>query len=508
MSTPKNSAELKFRPATAADATALVELVNSAYRGDSSKKGWTTEADLLGGQRMDAEMARDEIQQPGHVIFLAFQDALLVGCVHLHRQGEAAYLGLLTVRPTIQAGGLGKQILAHAENFARVEWKCTKIAMHVISVRHELIAFYERRGYRRTGAKAAFPADNPRFGLPKTDLEFIVMEKSFSRYAIETAGLGRVYKSYRKPEGIWNSVKGLWSREHTEKIALHPTTLKIEPGQIVGLVGANGAGKTTLLKILSGLIVPTSGTAKVLGATPWERQDAYLKNISILLGQKNQLWWDLAPLDSFALLARIYDLDLERSRARVRDLAQRLQCEHVLETQLRRLSLGERMKMEIIGALLHEPQVLFLDEPTIGLDIVAQETIREFLADYVKNRGPTVILTSHYMDDITKLAHRLLLISKGHIVFDGTVNEFTARTESVRSLTLRYADDLPADLTLPGGHVLARGGREFHLKLSANQLGPVMMEATKHGQVQDLKLEETDFEDVIKGFLEKESRLL
>lgn len=247
--------------------------------------------------------------------------------------------------------------------------------------------------------------------------------------AIEMHDVSRTYQTYIKPEGLLASIQGLWNRKYNYKTALAPTTLNIEEGQIVGLVGANGAGKTTLLKILSGLITPSTGTAQVLGYTPWERKHEYLRQISILLGQKNQLWWDISPMDSYALLARIYDLDLQAARKKVAELAQLLQCSHVLNTQLRRLSLGERMKMEIIGALLHEPKIMFLDEPTIGLDIVAQETIREFLNQYVQQRGPTVILTSHYMDDISKLANSLLLISKGHIVYQGTVQEFVNKSE-------------------------------------------------------------------------------
>lgn len=246
--------------------------------------------------------------------------------------------------------------------------------------------------------------------------------------AIETHELTRVYKSYAKPEGVWNSIRGFWDRQYTEKVALEKTSLKIEAGQIVGLVGANGAGKTTLLKILSGLITPTGGDATILGFKPWERKHAYLSQISILLGQKNQLWWDLSPVDSYALLMRIYDLDPVEARKRVMHLADILQCQHVLNTQLRRLSLGERMKMEIIGALLHDPKVLFLDEPTIGLDIVAQESIRQFLHTYVKEKKPTVILTSHYMDDIAKLANKLLLISRGSIVYEGTVDAFVSKS--------------------------------------------------------------------------------
>ncbi|HEX7675494.1 MAG TPA: ABC transporter ATP-binding protein [Bdellovibrio sp.] len=249
-------------------------------------------------------------------------------------------------------------------------------------------------------------------------------------FVIETKDLTRVYQTYQKPEGFVNSLKGFFNRKYNNKVALDKTTLSIEPGQIVGLVGANGAGKTTLLKMLSGLVTPTSGEALVLGFKPWERKNEFLRQISILLGQKNQLWWDISPADSFALLARIYDLEPAAARKRVAHLAEMLQCTHVLHTQLRRLSLGERMKMEIIGSLLHEPKVLFLDEPTIGLDIVAQETIREFLDEYVKEKGPTVILTSHYMDDIAKLADKLLLISKGHIVYQGTVEEFVVKANT------------------------------------------------------------------------------
>jgi len=247
---------------------------------------------------------------------------------------------------------------------------------------------------------------------------------------IETKDLSREYKTYQKPEGLTNSLRGILKREYTSKIALDKTNLKIESGKIIGLVGANGAGKTTLLKMLSGLVTPSSGDALVLGYRPWERKYEFLRQISILLGQKNQLWWDISPVDSYALLARIYDLDITATRKRVQDLAEMLQCSHVLTTQLRRLSLGERMKMEIIGALLHEPRILFLDEPTIGLDIVAQENIRNFLANYVKEKEPTVILTSHYMDDIATLADRLLLISKGHIVYQGTVDEFVTNSNA------------------------------------------------------------------------------
>lgn len=329
-----------------------------------------------------------------------------------------------------------------------------------------------------------------------------------SPWAIETREVSRVYQTYVKPEGLANSLKGFWKRQHKEKIALQPTTLQIPKGQIVGLVGANGAGKTTLLKVLSGLVRPSHGEARVLGFNPAERDSRFLRQISILLGQKNQLWWDLTPHDSYALLAEIYDLDKTAAKKRVHTLAEILNCTHVLETQLRRLSLGERMKMEIIGALLHEPEVLYLDEPTIGLDIVAQSSIRKFLEEYVALKKPTVILTSHYMDDIAKLADRLLLISQGSMVYDGTVEGFTKKTESKKLLRFSLAEPLAAALPLMALHTLPAGEQNLSLQVTNDELAPILSKITALSGVKDITIDERDFEDVIREFLEKESRLL
>ena len=273
---------------------------------------------------------------------------------------------------------------------------------------------------------------------------------------IKASDLSRVYSTYRRQEGSWNAVKGFFKRNLEYKTALTPTSLTISSGQIVGLVGANGAGKTTLLKILSGLIYPSSGEVFVLGFKPYERKAEFLRQISILLGQKAQLWWDLPAADSFNLLANIYSLDVAQAKRDWLALAERLNCVEQLHIQLRRLSLGERMKMEIIGSLLHRPRVLFLDEPTIGLDVLSQKTIRAFLQEYVKTHQPTIILTSHYMDDISQLADRLLLISQGALVYDGAVADFVAQAKAGMNL--------------------------------------------------DLNNEETDFEEVIHKFFEKESR--
>jgi ABC-2 type transport system ATP-binding protein len=324
---------------------------------------------------------------------------------------------------------------------------------------------------------------------------------------IETQGLSRTYETYDKPEGLLNSIKGFWQRSYRSKVALEPTNLQIDGGQIIGLVGANGAGKTTLLKLLSGLIHPTSGTAHVLGHVPWERKREYLRRISILLGQKNQLWWDLPPSDSFALLARVYDLDLVKARRRVSNLAELLDCTGLLNVQLRRLSLGERMKMELIGSLLHEPEVLFLDEPTIGLDVVAQTTIREFLAEYVRDKGPTVILTSHYMDDIAKLSSRLLLISHGHIVYDGTVQNFVVKAEATQKLSVKFTEPLLESVQIDSDRMVDAGLREAVLDIPSREMPKAVGLLTANGNVQELKIEEADFEEVIRKFLAKESRV-
>ncbi|MES3036349.1 MAG: ATP-binding cassette domain-containing protein [Bdellovibrionota bacterium] len=326
--------------------------------------------------------------------------------------------------------------------------------------------------------------------------------------AIEAQGLSRNYQTYKKAEGITSSIQGFWKREYIYKQALKPTDLQVPRGQIVGLVGANGAGKTTLLKLLSGLIAPTGGTAHVLGHAPWKREAIFLKRISLLLGQKNQLWWDISPLDSYALLTRIYDLDVIEARKKVMELATLLRCEHVLDVQLRRLSLGERMKMEIIGSLLHSPDILFLDEPTIGLDIVAQSTIRDFLIRYVKSKGPTVILTSHYMDDIAQLADRLLLMSQGSLMYDGTVEEFAAQADRNLQLLVRFEKDFLTEERIGLDFVLPAGQREFTFSVTPKDLAVLMSRLPQLGEIVDLRTEEMDFEGVIRKFLEKESRVL
>jgi ABC-2 type transport system ATP-binding protein len=324
---------------------------------------------------------------------------------------------------------------------------------------------------------------------------------------IKLNGLARSYETYQKREGLKASVIGFFNREIQRKVALHPVDLEVHKGEVVGLVGANGAGKTTLIKVLSGLIHPSSGECHVLGYEPFRRQHDYLLRMSVLLGQKAQLWWDIPPRDSFGLLGQIYGIDRNTLKSRINELADVLQVHDQLHVQLRRLSLGERMKMEFIGSLLHKPEVIFLDEPTIGLDIVAQSAIRAFLKEYVIQENPTIILTSHYMDDISTMASRLLLMSHGELVYDGTVQKFRNQTTTHQKLTLRLEDPLASDVMYQGRLALAAGETVFKGEMAAPEIAEFLTEVMKIGRIIELNIEQTDFEDVIHSFLAKESRV-
>src|SRR6188768_425451 len=236
---------------------------------------------------------------------------------------------------------------------------------------------------------------------------------------IETQGLTKVYRTYKKAPGLWGAIKGLGHREYEEVRAADGVTFSIEEGEFVGFLGPNGAGKTTVLKMLSGLLNPTSGDAKVLGFTPWERKDEMKRQFSLLMGQKNALWWDLPARESLELNRAIYGIERSRFVRIVTELTELLDCADKLDVMVRELSLGERMKMELIAALLHSPRVLFLDEPTIGLDVTSQKKVREFLRRYNSGKRIVTMLTSHYMQDIEELCQRVIIIDSGRLFFDG-----------------------------------------------------------------------------------------
>jgi ABC-2 type transport system ATP-binding protein len=238
---------------------------------------------------------------------------------------------------------------------------------------------------------------------------------------IESNALSKTFTTHRKDPGLWGSVRSLFRREKVVKVAVREATFRVDEGEIVGLVGANGAGKTTLIKMLAGIIHPTGGDARVLGFRPWERDNRFRRQIALIMGQKAQLWWDLPAADSFLLLREIYGVPPDRYAETLVYLSRVLDVTGQLTIPVRRLSLGERMKMELIAALLHGPRVVYLDEPTIGLDLTAQRAIRDFILAYRERHRPAMILTSHYMEDIERLCRRLIILREGEIVYDGSL---------------------------------------------------------------------------------------
>jgi ABC-2 type transport system ATP-binding protein len=318
---------------------------------------------------------------------------------------------------------------------------------------------------------------------------------------IEVENLTRVFRTYRKKPGFWGGVKGLFHREFVETAAANQISFSIPEGAFVGFLGPNGAGKTTTLKMLSGLIYPTSGTARVAGFDPTRRENAYRRIFALVLGQKNQLWWDLPASESFVLLRYIYDLPAAQFQETLDELVTLLGVKDKLNVMVRELSLGERMKMELIAALLHRPRVLFLDEPTIGLDVVSQRAVRTFLRDYNRRYRVTILLTSHYMADIKELCERVIVIDKGRKIYDGALDRLEAGNGS-RMKIFRF---IPRDLAaFPETWKSAYGettrdpadGR-FTVRVPLTHVVAVSQEILTAGAVADITIEDVPLEDVI-----------
>jgi ABC-2 type transport system ATP-binding protein len=323
---------------------------------------------------------------------------------------------------------------------------------------------------------------------------------------IRARGLSKTYRVHRKEPGLKGSLRSLFFRKWQEVQALKPVDLEVQAGEIVGLVGANGAGKTTLVKALAGIIHPTSGTAEVLGYVPWQRKNAFRRQIALIMGQKAQLWWDLPAGDGFLLLREIYQVPKDRFKANLETLAAVLKVEDKLNIQVRRLSLGERMKMELIAALLHQPKVVFLDEPTIGLDITAQRAIRDFILEYRRRESPAMILTSHYMEDIEALCERLVLIREGQIVYDGSTGRLVADYARHKVLTAHLharegsaAPDMGALKSI--GEVLEAGPEIVKLKVERREAASAAGHLLRTFAVADLKIDEEDIGTVIESVL-------
>ncbi len=315
--------------------------------------------------------------------------------------------------------------------------------------------------------------------------------------AIEIKNLNKSYRVYQKKEGLWASVKGLVSREYKEVHAVRDVNLTVEPGEFVAFLGPNGAGKTTTLKLLSGVIYPTSGEATVMGYVPWERQIAYRSRFALVMGQKNQLWWDLPAQESFRLHQQIYRIDPAQFKKTLDEICELLDIGRLLQQPVRELSLGERMKMELTAALLHSPEVLFLDEPTIGLDVVAQHRIQQFLKSYQQERKVTILLSSHYMKDVAALCQRVVIIAQGQIKYDGSLTGIIDRFSGQKLITLQLASGRSVAGFERYGTVVEAQAPKVKLKVDRPNVAKVLATILAEHAIDDVAVEDPPLEEVI-----------
>ena len=313
---------------------------------------------------------------------------------------------------------------------------------------------------------------------------------------IEIEKLTKTYRVYQKQEGLAASVRGLFHRHYRHVEAVRGIDLHVDQGEFVAFLGPNGAGKTTTLKLLSGVINPTAGTAQVMGHVPWKRQNAYRRRFALVMGQKNQLWWDLPAAESFRLHQQIYQIEPDRFEQRRDELVDLLDLRHLLGQPVRELSLGERMKMELTAALLHSPEVLFLDEPTIGLDVVAQHNIQTFLRHYQELRKITILLTSHYMKDVAALCRRVVVINHGQIMYDGSLSDIVDRFGGHKIITLQFADEPLPDMS-GYGQVIEAVPPRLQLRVDRAQVTHVVGQALARHPIEDVSVEDPPLEQVI-----------
>jgi len=316
--------------------------------------------------------------------------------------------------------------------------------------------------------------------------------------AISVQGLTKIYRTYQKEAGFWGAFKGLAQRKYKETAAAKEVTFSVQEGELVGFLGPNGAGKTTTLKMLSGLLQPTRGKATVLGFNPARRQNDFKRQFALVLGQKNQLWWDLPAAESLELNRVIYGLDKNSAQKTIDELTELLDVREKLDVMVRELSLGERMKMELIAALLHRPKVLFLDEPTIGLDVVSQKKVREFLREYTARHRITTLLTSHYMQDIEELCDRVIIIDHGQVFFDGALQDIIDRLATHKIMTLSRRKPLPSLDFTPYGDVLEKSANEVRLKVPRKQIVNATRDLIAALEIDDFTVEDVPIEDIIR----------
>lgn len=315
---------------------------------------------------------------------------------------------------------------------------------------------------------------------------------------ISVSHLKKYYQVHKKEPGLMGSIRSLIARKYENVKAVDDISFEITEGELVGFIGPNGAGKTTTLKCLSGLLYPTTGQVVVLGYTPFERKNAFLKQIALVMGQKNQLWWDLPAMETFLLNKEIYEIPDDQYKKTLNELVELLEVEQLLKVQVRKLSLGERMKMELIAALIHSPRVLFLDEPTIGLDVVMQKKMRDFIAAYNQLKKSTILLTSHYMEDVRQLARRVIIIDHGKILYDGKLDNLVKKFAKHKVLSVVLEDYVPPDKLSEIGELMTYDFPKAVIKVERSASNVAAADLLQKFPVDDLNIEEPDIEDIIR----------
>jgi len=318
--------------------------------------------------------------------------------------------------------------------------------------------------------------------------------------AISVVNLKKYYRVYQKESGLIGSFKSLFYRQYQDVKAVDDISFSINEGELVGFIGPNGAGKTTTLKVLSGLLYPTSGQVQVLGYMPYQRRPEFQKQFSLVMGQKNQLWWDLPALESFILNKEIYEIPEPQFQQTLTELIKMLDLKEFLKVQVRKLSLGQRMKLELVAALLHSPKVLFLDEPTIGLDVVMQKKIRDFIRIYNQKFKATIILTSHYMNDVKELCQRVIIIDKGRIFFDGKLKEIIRKYANYKTLEIFFSQPVEkkAFSIIPGALIKTYNPSRAVFKIKRSKINTVAAKFLTKFPVADLNITESSIEDIIR----------
>lgn len=322
---------------------------------------------------------------------------------------------------------------------------------------------------------------------------------------IEVEKLNKTFRVQKRREGMSAALRALFSRAYTEVQAVRDITFTIKRGEMVGYIGPNGSGKSTTIKVLTGILVPTSGSVRVLGYTPWKQRVEYTRNIGVVFGQRTQLWWDLPVQESLSLMRSIYQIPERTYEKNLKEFTKILELKELLQTPTRKLSLGQRMRCDLAAALLHEPQVVFLDEPTIGLDINAKEAVREFIKHVNRERKTTFILTTHDMYDIEELCRRVIVIDQGSKIYDGPLENLRKRYASSKILEVEFTER-PRTLKIKNARVTSRKGNKMTLKVNTRKakVSSVVNQILKY-DVHDLTIEETPIEEIIKKIYAKGS---